>query len=177
MVRPRNEIDYFSGTEKLIMPNLRSLVIVLSLLFGLILMIMPLPDSVQFYRPHWVALILIYWSMALPWRVGLWSAFISGLIVDTSQGTLLGQHALALIIIISINLNFYQRIRVMSLVQQALYVFSLLIIVQIVIVWIDGIMGRPTPIIAFLGAPFIGMLIWPWVYITLRDLRRKARIN
>lgn len=159
------------------MSNIRNIVIFLSLLVGLILMIMPLPESVQTYRPHWVALMLIYWSMALPGRVGLWIAFISGIVVDTSQGTLLGQHTLSLIIIISINLNFYQRIRVMSLVQQALYVFGLLIIGQAIIVWVEGIMGRPTPIITFFGGPFIGMLIWPWIYITLRDIRRKANIN
>jgi rod shape-determining protein MreD len=159
------------------MPNIRYFIIFLSLVVGLILMIMPLPDSVQIYRPHWIALILIYWSMALPGRVGPWIAFISGIVVDTSQGTLLGQHALALIIIVSLNLNFYQRIRVMSLAQQALYVFILLLIGQIIIVWIEGIMGRPTPIIAFFAAPFIGMLIWPWVFVILRDIRRKANIN
>lgn len=159
------------------MLNLRYFVILLSLLIGLILMILPLPESVLYYRPHWVALILIYWSLALPERVGLWFAFFSGIVVDVSQGTLLGQHALALVIIISINLTFYQRIRVMALVQQALYVFGLLMVGQIIIVWMEGIMGRPTPIIAFIAAPFIGMLIWPWVFIILRDLRRKAGLN
>ncbi len=159
------------------MPNLRFLIIFLSLLAGLILMILPLPESVQSYRPHWVALILIYWSMALPGRVGLLFAFFSGIVVDVSQGTLIGQHALALIIIVFINSNFYQRIRVMSLAQQALYVFILLFISQIIIVWMEGVMGRPTPIMAFLGAPFVGMLIWPWVFVILRDVRRKAGIN
>jgi rod shape-determining protein MreD len=90
------------------MLNLRYFVIFLSLLTGLILMILPLPESVLYYRPHWVALMLIYWSLALPERVGLWFAFFSGIVVDVSQGTLLGQHALALVIIISINLTFYQ---------------------------------------------------------------------
>ena len=58
------------------MVNGRYLVIYLSLVLGLILMILPLPDWVQAYRPNWVALILIYWSMALPKRVGLWFALI-----------------------------------------------------------------------------------------------------
>ncbi len=156
---------------------MRYFVIFLSLLTGLILMIMPLPETVQIYRPHWVALMLIYWSMAIPERVGLWFAFFSGIMVDVSQGTLLGQHALALIIIVYINLNFYQRIRVMSLAQQAMYVFGLLVMGQVVIVWVEGIMGRPTPILAFFAAPFVGMLIWPWIFVILRDIRRKARIN
>lgn len=159
------------------MLNLRYLIIFLSLLAGLILMILPLPESVQTFRPHWMALILIYWSMALPERVGIWIAFLSGIVVDVSQGTLIGQHALALVIIVTINLNFYQRIRVMSLAQQALYVFVLLFIGQTIIVWMEGVMGRPTPIVAFLGAPFIGMLIWPVVFVILRDVRRKAGVN
>ena len=53
------------------MPYLRYFFIFLSLVVGLILMILPLPETVQIYRPHWVALVLIYWSMALPDRVGL----------------------------------------------------------------------------------------------------------
>ena len=159
------------------MSQLRYFVIFLSLLTGLILMIMPLPETVQIYRPHWVALMLIYWSMAIPERIGLWFAFFSGIMVDVSQGTLLGQHTLALIIIVYINLNFYQRIRVMSLAQQAMYVFGLLVMGQVVIVWVEGIMGRPIPILAFFAAPFVGMMIWPWIFVILRDIRRKARIN
>lgn len=159
------------------MPRLRYLVIVLSFIIGLILMILPLPDWVQTYRPHWVALILIYWSMALPQRVGLWSAFFIGLLVDTAQGTLLGQHALALVIIVFINMSFYQRVRVLSLAQQAIYVFVLLAMIQVVVAWVEGIMGRPVPILAFFSAPFIGMLIWPWVFVILRDIRRKFILN
>ena len=140
-------------------------------------MIMPLPETVQIYRPHWVALMLIYWSMAIPERIGLWFAFFSGIMVDVSQGTLLGQHTLALIVIVYVNLNFYQRIRVMSLAQQAMYVFGLLVMGQVVIVWVEGIMGRPIPILAFFATPFVGMLIWPWIFVILRDIRRKARIN
>jgi rod shape-determining protein MreD len=65
----------------------------------------------------------------------------------------------------------------MSLVQQAIYVFGLLVISQVIIVWVEGIMGRPPPTLAFFGAPFVGMLIWPWVFVMLRDIRRKANIN
>jgi rod shape-determining protein MreD len=112
--------------------------------------------------------------MALPKRVGLLFAFFSGIILDTSLGTLLGQHTLALVIIIAINMNFYQRVRVLALAQQAIYVFVLLLINQVVIAWVEGVLGRSTPLLAFFSAPFIGMLIWPWVFVILRDIRRKA---
>ncbi len=153
------------------------LVIPLSLVLGLVLMMAPLPEWALIYRPDWVALILIYWSMAMPNRVGLWSAFITGLFVDVTQGTLLGQHSLALVIIVFINLNFHLRIRVMSLGRQALYVLVLLLINQFTVVWIEGVLEREPPVLAFFAAPFIGMALWPWIFIALRDIRRKAQLR
>jgi rod shape-determining protein MreD len=159
------------------MPQLKYLVIHISLVVALILMILPLPDWAQMYRPNWMALALIYWSMALPQRVGLWFAFFSGIVLDTSLGTLLGQHTLGLVIVVYFNLNFYQRIRVLALAQQAIYVFALLLINQVVVAWVEGTLGRPTPLLAYFGAPLIGMLIWPWVFVILRDVRRKALLR
>jgi len=159
------------------MSPLKYLVICSSLLIALILMILPLPDWAQLYRPNWLALVLIYWSMALPKRVGLWFAFFSGIVLDTSMGTLLGQHTLALVVIIFFNLNFYQRIRVLALAQQSIYVFALLLINQVVVAWVEGILGRPTPLLAYFGGPLVGMLIWPWVFVILRDIRRKALLS
>lgn len=159
------------------MSRLRYMVIYLSLVLGIVLMILPLPDWAQIYRPNWVALVLIYWSMALPRRVGLWFAFFTGLVLDSAQGTLLGQHALALVIVVYFNLNFYQQVRVLALIQQAIYVFSLLLINQVVLAWVEGILGRSTPLLAFFAAPLIGMLIWPWVFVMLRDVRRKAMLG
>lgn len=159
------------------MLRLNYLVIPVSLLLALILMILPIPDWAQMYRPNWIALVLIYWSMALPQRVGLWFAFFSGIVLDTSLGTLLGQHTLALVVIVFLNLNFYQRIRVLALVQQAFYVFALLLINQVMVAWVEGILGRPTPIMAYFGAPLVGMMIWPWVFVILRDIRRKAMLR
>ena len=157
--------------------SLRYFVIPLTLVIGFVLLILPLPEWAQIYRPNWLALFLIYWSMALPNRVSLWSAFITGLFMDTAQGALFGQHALALVIIIYFNVNLHQRIRVLTLAQQAIYVFGLLLIYQVVIAWVEGILGRPTPVMAFFGAPVIGMLIWPWIFVIMRDIRRKAALN
>ncbi len=157
--------------------GLRYLVIPLTLVIGFILLILPLPEWAQIYRPNWLALFLIYWSMALPKRVSLWSAFFTGLFMDTAQGALFGQHAMALVIIIYFNVNLHQRIRVLTLAQQAIYVFGLLLIYQVMIAWVEGILGRSTPVMAFFGTPIIGMLIWPWIFVIMRDIRRKAALN
>lgn len=159
------------------MIRFRYLVVYTSLLVALILMILPLPDWAHMYRPNWVALILIYWSMALPERVGLWFAFFTGILLDVLQSTLFGQHTLALVIIVFMNITFYQRIRVLSLPHQAIYVFVLLLISQLVVAWVEGIMGRSPPFSAFFGSPLVGMLIWPWVFVVLRDIRRKTTLS
>jgi len=159
------------------MIGLNFLVIPLSLVFSLVLMMISLPEWTEIYRPDWMALVLIYWSMAMPHRVGLWVAFVCGLFVDVTLGTLLGQHSLALVIIVFINLNFHLRIRVMPLIHQSLYVMLLLFINQLTVVWIEGIMQRDPPIMAYFGAPLVGMAIWPWVFVALRDIRRKAQLR
>jgi len=151
-------------------------VIFLTFLVGLMLQILPLPESVQFYRPNWVAIILIYWSMALPNSVRLLHAFGAGLITDILLGSLLGQHSLAFVIIVYINLFFNLRIRVLSLWQQATYAFVLLFICQFFVVWIEGISGSKPPIEAFFLPALTGMFIWPWAYLILRDIRRGAMI-
>lgn len=159
------------------MISLNFFVIPLTLIFGLTLQILPLPDWAHMYRPDWVALILIYWSLALPKKVGVGFAFFTGLICDVMQGTLLGQHSLALVIIIFINLNLYQRIRVMSLTGQAIYVMALLLINQFAVVWIEGMLQRSIPGMAYFGPALTGMVIWPWIFILLRDIRRKANLS
>ncbi len=152
------------------------LVILLSLAVSLMLTMLPLPDWAAIYRPDFMALVLIYWSLALPTRIGLWVAFVCGLFVDVTSGGLLGQHALALVVILFINLNVHQRIRVMSLPHQALYVLALLLLDQVLVLMVEGMIGRHPPFTAYIGAPLIGMLLWPWIFLLLRHLRRRVHL-
>ena len=137
----------------------------------------PLPDWLRFARPDWVGLVLIYWCLALPERVGVGTGWLTGLLVDLLYGTLLGQHALSLSVVAWLTLKFHQRVRLFPIGQQALTVMVLLIVHQLLALWIDRIIGRP-------GAPWYvwtpaitGMLIWPLVYSLLRGLRRSFRVN
>lgn len=155
----------------------RYLIIAITLLVAMGLQIMPLPDSVQIFRPNWVLLVLIYWSMALPNTVRLLIAFVSGLIVDILLGTLIGQHALAFVVVVYMNLFFNLRIRVLSLPRQASYVFLLLLISQFLIIWVEGLMGSNPPLSAYYLPAITGMLIWPWAFIILRDIRRGSGIR
>ena len=152
-------------------------IILLTFVIALLLTNIPLPDWLRYVRPDWVGLVLIYWCLALPERVGVSTGWLTGLLVDLLYGTLLGQHALSLSVVAWLTLKFHQRVRLFPIGQQALTVMVLLIVHQLLALWIDRIIGRP-------GAPWYvwmpaitGMLIWPLVYSLLRGLRRSFHVN
>lgn len=152
-------------------------VIVATLLVAFLLTAMPLPSWALTWRPAWVALVLIYWCMALPERIGVGVAWLLGLFLDVQQGTVLGQHALGLALVAYVTLLTYQRVRVFPLAQQALVVCGFLLLFEFVTLWIRGMMGMPPHHWTFWMPAFTSMLLWPWLFIILRDLRRKYHVT
>ncbi len=137
------------------------------------LAIMPLPDWAVEFRPDWVTLVLIYWAMAVPTRVGVTVAWFAGLLLDVSYGTLMGQHAVGMVLVIYIIHLQHQRLRVASLLQQAIVIFFLLLIKQLLTLWVDGMLGRAPGSWLYFMPTITSTLLWPWTYLILRDLRRK----
>ena len=152
-------------------------VIVLSFIIAFMLTAMPIPQSVENWRPAWVAMVLIYWCMALPDRVGIVISWILGIFLDVQQGTVLGQNALALAIVAYITIKSYQRLRVFPLVQQALMVCLYVMVFQLIVLWIKGMMGIPSQTWTFWMPAVTSMFLWPWLFVILRDVRRKYRVG
>ncbi|MCU7915198.1 MAG: rod shape-determining protein MreD [Candidatus Thiodiazotropha sp. (ex Gloverina cf. vestifex)] len=155
----------------------RNYIIYLTLLMGYFLTLIPLPEWAQTFRPQWVALILIYWCMALPERVGVGVGFIVGLLLDVLTGTLLGQHALGLSVVAFVTIKLHLRVRVMPLRQQVFTIFIILLVERLLALWSTGAAGYPTPSLWYWVTPVIGMLLWPWIYILLRDTRRRFHVS
>jgi len=155
------------------MKNSNARIGVITIIAAFMLAIMPLPDWAVDFRPDWVTLVLIYWAMALPASIGVTIAWMVGLLVDVSHGAVLGQHALGLVIVIYIIHTQHQRLRVASLLQQGIVIFVLLFVQQLISLWVSGIMGQAPDNWLYFMPSLTGALFWPWVYIVLRDLRRK----
>lgn len=153
------------------------IVIVATFLIAFLLTVMPMPEWAQAYRPQWYTLTLIYWILALPERVGIITGWLVGLIVDVMTGTLLGQHALSLSLIAFLTYQTHQRIRLFPLWQQSLLVLVLLLLEKVLSLWVMGAVSVPTPSVLYWTPPLVGMFLWPWVYIILRDLRRKFQVS
>ena len=154
-----------------------SLLIYLTLLLGLILQVFPLPDWAAQLRPQWPLLLLIYWSMLFPDRIGIFTAMLVGLFVDVMLDALLGQHVLAYAVAIFIVITTYKRLRLMHAWQQALAVFLLLMIERIIAAVVLGMTRGQATDLSFWLPPLTGMLIWPLLGLLFSDFHRRARLG
>ena len=152
-------------------------VILLSFLVAYVLAVLPLPQWLLWARPEWVALALIYWTIALPHRVGIVTALLLGVGLDVLEGAVMGQNAFALVVVALLSLMLYQRLRVYSLVQQAGVVFVLIGINQLICQWVQNLEGAGAPTLLFLLPAFSSALLWPVVLHILRGLRRHYRVG
>ncbi len=152
-------------------------VIIATFVVALLLTILPLPEWMVKFRPEWVALILIYWCMALPQRVGIISGLVLGLLLDTLQGAVLGQHALALVVTAYLTNRVHQQVRVYPMWQQALSVMGLLLLYQLLLLWVNGITGTKSQLWLYWLPTLSSTLLWPWLYLILRDIRRNFGVK
>lgn len=142
-----------------------------SILLALLLGLLPLPPVLQPFRPFWLGLVLVYWLIEAPGKVGLGAAFVVGLLADLTFGSLLGEHALRLVVMGFIVQRFRARLRFFPLSQQSLAIGGLLLNDRIVTAAVHLALGGSALPWPFWAAPALGMLLWPAVYWLLDALR------
>lgn len=149
-------------------------VLPVSLLLAVLLELLPLPEWLQPVRPYWPALVLAYWLLELPERIGPGVAFAFGLVGDLAYGSLLGEQALRLVVLAFIIERFRARLRFFPMSQQALSIGALLLNDQIIVSVIQTVAGMPArPWSVWLG-PLVGLALWPPLCLAL-DLARARR--
>ena len=149
--------------------------VLVTLIIALMLMIMPLPTAAEPFRPDWLALVLIFWAMHAPRNYSVGVAWLIGIVLDVAQGTLLGQHALALCVIVYITVKSHLLMRVFPFSQLTATVFALLALYQFLLFWINGVAGVKAPAIEYWGPVVAGTIVWPFLSIVLSGLRYRLR--
>lgn len=155
----------------------RRWVIWASLTVATIFTLLPLPEVLSSARPSWVALVLIYWVLALPERAGVGIAFVFGILLDVLQGVMLGQNALALTVVAFIAFKLHRRMRLFPLPQQALVVFVMIGLEQLILLWLGSLVGDTPAHLWFLLPALVSTLIWPCLYLLLRHVRQRYRVR
>ncbi len=153
------------------------LIILGTFIVALMLSQIPLPTFLEWWRPEFVALFVIYWIMALPQRFGVGSAWILGFMLDSLKGSTLGINAIALTIIAFSTLMLHKRMRMYPLWQQAFVVFFLIVINQLIFYWFQAFTGTTAGNFNFLLPAVVSAVFWPWVFVMLRSIRRTFKIS
>jgi len=159
-------------------PRSRNLwVIWVSFALALLLSVAPMPAFMETGRPLWLALFLTAWTLALPHRVGMTTAWVLGLAADVLYGSLLGQNALILTFITFLVLSLHQRLRLFPMWQQSLVLLVVFGLAQLVQLWLNALTGNRPPTLLFILPALVSALLWPWVYGALRLIRQRLSVN
>lgn len=149
--------------------------VLITLAIAMVLTVIPLPSLLIPLRPYWVALVMIFWCLETQDLISLGFAFSIGLLLDVLTGSLLGMHALSLVILVYLVTRFRARLRFFPPWQQALSVLALLLNDRIIVLWIISLRGDTFPLATFWLAPIVGTLLWPWLFLLLDRYRSLAR--
>ncbi|HUR42219.1 MAG TPA: rod shape-determining protein MreD [Verrucomicrobiae bacterium] len=148
--------------------------IALSLLAAMVLQLFELPYALGLLRPLWVPLVLVYWAMAIPRPFGLLTAWFTGLCLDVLVGSVLGQHALGLTIIVFLAIGLRGWLALFPIWQEAALLGALWLLYTFLMFWIDGATGHQadtwlqwTPVVTT-------GLCWPLLVGLMNSLRRRT---
>ena len=118
--------------------------------------------------PDWTALVLAFWCIHQPLKVGMGTAFLLGLVLDVADASVMGQHSLAYVLLAFAASALSRRILWFPLVQQALQVLPLLLGAQVVMMAARLVGGAEFPGLLWFLASFTAAALWhPLTYLLL----------
>ena len=160
------------GTDQQVLLPVSPLFIALTL--GVALAVNLLPLGRYPARPDLLALVLLFWGMHQPQRVGLGVAFGFGLVMDVHQGALLGQHALAYTLLSYFAITIHRRLLWFTVPAQALQILPLFAAAHAIELVLRLLVGGMFPGWSFALAPLIEALLWPLAGWLLLAPQRRA---
>jgi len=164
MIMPR-------GADQLLLP-VNPFFIALTLLGSLALEM--LPSGRHPASPDLLALVLVFWNVHQPRRVGVGLAFAFGLLMDVHQGAVLGQHALAYTLLSYLAITVHRRVLWFGVLEQALHVLPVFFAAHAVSLLARLVVGGMFPGWGLLLAPVFEALLWPVVVLLLLAPQRRA---
>jgi rod shape-determining protein MreD len=128
--------------------------------------------------PDWVALLLVFWCVHEPRKMGLGIAWLLGLMMDASNGALLGQYAFAYSVLAFASISLSRRILWFSLRAQSLHVLVLLAATQLLMLAVRVIAGGSFPGMLYFAGSVVGAILWPVAtFLLLLPQRRPESVD
>ncbi len=151
---------HHAGAPELLKPASLKFIL-LTLVSGLVLNLLPWYGLVLSFRPDFVALVLLFWAIREPRKLGFAAAWIAGLMMDVGDGVILGQHAFAYILGVYAAIVLHRRIQRFTLWQQASHVLLLLLLMQLTMLIIRLFGGSVFPGYGYFLSCLTGAMLWP----------------
>lgn len=169
-------INLYPGSPQEILRPARTGFIVFTLLMALLINLLPWAGWGLWVRPDFVALVLLYWCINQPRKIGFSVAWLLGLLMDVADGSLFGQHALAYTILAYAGIVLHRRVQRFSITPQALHAAPLLLLNDTIVLLIRLVAGSDFPGVWYFFGSLIGGLLWPLLSFLLQ-LPQRPRID
>ena len=157
--------------QQLLLPA-SPLFIVASLIGALLLNFLPFGRVP--WMPDFLALVLVFWNVHQPLRVGIGVAFTFGLAMDVHQSAMLGQHALSYTALSFLAALMQRRLLWFSVPSQAVQVLPLFVLAHALELIVRMIGGGIFPGWVLFLAPVLEAVLWPVASIVLLAPQRRA---
>lgn len=156
-----------SGSEEILLP-VKPIYITLTLLAALMINLLPLTGWVLRLRPDFVALVLLYWGIHQPRKIGFLPAWLLGLAMDVADGSLFGQHALAYSVMMFAAIALHRRVSMFDMRHQILHILPILLIMQLIVLGVREAAGGEFPGWWYFLASITAALLWPVTDLLLK---------
>jgi rod shape-determining protein MreD len=140
----------------------------MSFFAAILLSIITIPAALQWLKPEWMTMLLIYWLLILPNTLGIGFAWTLGIFLDILYDTPFGEHALALVIVAYIVVRFHQQIRLFNMTQQLLMILVLMLLYQTMLFWVHSLFGHPHGEIRYWLPSITSVFFWPVILYALK---------
>lgn len=166
--------DNIHGGE-ILLPVRRSY-IALTMLAALLLNLIPLPEWLSSAMPDFVAVIVLYWCVFQGHRVGLWPAWVLGLLMDVADASLFGQHAAAYVLTAYAGIFLHRRIQMFPMSFQIAHVLGILVGQQALQLLVRLVATGDVPDMLYFVSSLTGAALWPAVVgMLMLPMRRRQK--
>lgn len=155
-------------THQEILLPVRPAFIAATLVAALLLNLLPWSGLLLWIKPDFVALVVLYWCIYQPRKLGFSVAWMLGLMMDVADGSLFGQHALAYSILAYAGIVLHRRVQGFTLTPQVMHVIMLLLFNNLIMLGIRMIAGGDFPGYQYFLSSFVAGALWPPLSVLLK---------
>ena len=135
--------------------------IVVTFITALVVNLLPWSGWWLYAKPDFVALVVLYWCIQQPHKVGFSYAWLVGLLMDVAEGSLFGQHALAYSVLAFAGIVLHRRVLMFTMGSQMLHVLVLLLLNDMIVLAVRMLAGAGFPGFSYFMGSVMGTVLWP----------------